>query len=776
MNVITQPSEHMGAYSAIPLRVFDTDAELSDNYKYIINILWDKVEFSGTSSANINGIVLTSLLTTTPHSFTKGDTVFVNDIDNGDEHTNYYIVRSIIDEYTIVLDILWEIPYGPNLESTVSRVIKYKLNPDLENECKLDLSNTLKDFVSQNLDDTISDLPFLGDTTRFDYDLSIGSESQYVLRFEDNRFEGGNVGFLTESFTGVTDTPFQIGDQIQVSQDIEEWPYTDNFFFGGNIGFTGTTNHNFLSGQTIQVVGQVTNPQYNGFTTIVDVPTSDSLVTSVGFGFSSPVEGGSIYGTSRPSYNGVSTIIDIVTATTGVILVVDKPFTTASGEIGGSIRFADGRITPIFNEASISDLKCYNAHINRLDYTVDSFEPYYIDPVDCTGSTFDNKISTFLTHNNPSQKYRIEPSTKSFLLTHTDTGSTSNGLGFDFYNSNNELLGKVSQQSIFYEDMYSPIGLEQLATNIGSYIQLSGVTSDPFTSYSGSVDNYSVYLSSDCGDCCECDIYFDAYYKDLTTELEILYTKQSGTLGGYNYFYGTLSGGTIETQLWYIDDITPAPDRGWYLTERGVTEFSAVTQFYAYDKANDTFCPVLTDTQQEWAAPVSSIIGLNINQGFTFILDSVRAISEKVWFEINDDCSDYEVYHLMWKDRYGSWLSYPFIYWSKDFTEVERSTYYKTEGNWNDDTYGYDPYGRGETQYFGRSRDKVTINSGWVKDYENDLIKDLLESTSVYLQDPEGRLLACILEEKSLEFKKNNQIMIYNYTMSVRLSNNEVRF
>ena len=112
MNVITQPSEHMGAYSAIPLRVFDTDAELSDNYKYIVNIIWDKVEFSGTSSANINGIVYTSLLTTTPHNFTKGDTVFVNDINNSDEHTNYYIVRSVLDDSTLVLDKLWETPYG----------------------------------------------------------------------------------------------------------------------------------------------------------------------------------------------------------------------------------------------------------------------------------------------------------------------------------------------------------------------------------------------------------------------------------------------------------------------------------------------------------------------------------------------------------------------------------------------------------------------------------------------------------------------------------------
>ncbi len=774
MNVLVQPSEHMGAYSAIPLRVSDPDAGISDNYKYIVNIIWDKVVFSGTSSANINGIIYTTLETTTPHSFSKGDTVFINDDDNGNTFTDYYIITAVLDEYNIVLDSLFETPYGPNLDSTVSRVIKYKLNPDLQGECKLDLSNTLKDFVSQNLDDTISDLPFLGDTTRFNYDLSIGSESQYVLPFVDNVFVGGNVGFLTEVFTGVTDTPFQIGDEINVAQNIEEWSYTDNYFANGNVGFTGTTTHNFLSGQTVQVVGQITNPQYNGFTTTTSATTNTSIVTNIGFGNSSPVEPGSIYGTSRPSYNGVSTIIDIITATTGVVLVTNKPFTTSTSEIGGGIRFADGRITSIFNEASVLDLRCYNAHINRLDYSVDSFEPYYIDPVDCTGSTFDNKISTFLTHNNPSQKYRIEPSTKSFLLTHTDTGSTSNGLGFDFYGSNNQLLGKVSQQSIFYEDLYSPIGIEQIATNINSYIQLSGVSSEPFSSYSGAIDYYSVYMSSDCGDCCECDILFDAYYKDMTSELGILFTKQSGTINDYNYFYGTLSGGTLEVQLWYADDALPEDDNGWYLTERGVTEISAVTQFYAFDKANDTFCPVFDG--QEWSAPFESILTQNLLQGFEFILDSVRPISEKVWFEINDDCSDYEVYHLMWKDRYGSWLSYPFIYWSKDFTEVERSTYYKTEGNWDDNTFGYDPYGRGETQYFGRSRDKVTINSGWIKDYENPLIKDLLESTSVYLQDTEGRLLACVIEDKSLEFKKNNQVMIYNYTMSVRLSNNEVRF
>ena len=90
--------------------------------------------------------------------------------------------------------------------------------------------------------------------------------------------------------------------------------------------------------------------------------------------------------------------------------------------------------------------------------------------------------------------------------------------------------------------------------------------------------------------------------------------------------------------------------------------------------------------------------------------------------------------------------------------------------------FGYESYGRGETQYFGRSRDKLTLNSGWMRDYENLQIKDLSESTSVYLQTPEGDLVGCIVEQNALELKKNNVEMVYNYTFNVRISYNEVRF
>jgi hypothetical protein len=129
----------------------------------------------------------------------------------------------------------------------------------------------------------------------------------------------------------------------------------------------------------------------------------------------------------------------------------------------------------------------------------------------------------------------------------------------------------------------------------------------------------------------------------------------------------------------------------------------------------------------------------------------------------------------MWKDKLGSWLSYPFIYLSRDSTEVERKTYYQTEGNWEDNTFGYDSYGRGEKNYFSRSRDKITLNSGWLEDQEVFLMKDLMKSSSVYVQTPDNVLIACMIEENQIQLKKSINDQIFNYTFNIRLSGNDIR-
>jgi len=647
MNILVEPNDYMAGYSAIPIRVSDADATTSEQFKYLINIIWNKVTFSSVSDAFVNGQVNTVLELDATHSFKKGETIFINDTANNNTNSGYYNITAIISNTKIAIDQLFEIPFGGNT-AIVSRVIKYKLSPDIEVEAKIDLSNTIKDFVTQNLEDT-NDI-FEGPDTLFNYDISIGSESRILWPFDDNFFVAGNIGFIYTGTTNIADVPFNIGDEIFIQQEIEAWDYFDNQFFpsfGGNIGYTGTTTHNFTTGNTIQVVGQITNPQYNGFTTVIGVPDAQSLVTNVPIGLNTPPEGGTIYGFSRPEYNGVAVITDIITGSTsfgdGVVIVTDKPFTQNTTPIGGTIRYADNRLTIINNEALATGKTAYNAHINRLDYSVAAFDPYVIQ----NRVSSLNNISTILGN---TDKYRIEQSTKSWLLVHTDGLTETSSPVYNFYDSSNNLITTQIVDNVNdYQDFYIPVGIDQLLaspnlTPVGASIPLSAATN---------IDYYNVSMS--------------------------------------------ISAGT-------------------------------------------------------------------------------ESISNDITFELNDDCSRYDIYHLLWKDRYGSWLSYPFIYVSKDFTEVERKTYYQTEGNWDNNTFGYDTYGRGEKNYFGRSRNKVLLNSGWVDEYENLLMRDLMESTAVYVQTPDNVLIAGIIEENQIELKKGISDQIFNYSFNVRLSNNEVRF
>jgi hypothetical protein len=147
-----------------------------------------------------------------------------------------------------------------------------------------------------------------------------------------------------------------------------------------------------------------------------------------------------------------------------------------------------------------------------------------------------------------------------------------------------------------------------------------------------------------------------------------------------------------------------------------------------------------------------------------------------ICFEINQDCSMYEVYHLMWKDKLGSFVSYPFIYMSRENIEVERQTYYKQEGTWNDNTFQYYDYGNGEKNFYLKSRRSYILNSGWLKEFERELILDLMQSPSVYLQTPDNRLFQCHLNETQLEIFKNINEQLFSYTFNIRVSSNEYRF
>jgi hypothetical protein len=755
-SAITQPDKYMGAYSSVPLKVFDTDYD-NDSFKYLIHICWDEVNITGEIGYIMGNDVYTKLTSSTPHNFSVGDYVFLDDTLNNNLYTGYYIVRRIINTTEFVIDLTIEEPMGSSAYTT-SRFIKYRFVPDLEGYAKLDMSNVLKDFVSQNLTGQSVDyqLKYNGEDTRFDYKLVCGSEKRFRLDFEDNLFSGGSLGFYNSSITGLTNIPFQVGDNILVQQDLYGWSYIDNTYVGSYIGFSGSTNVPFRTGTTITVVGQETHPTYNGVTIVNSIPSSKVVESQKLFISNTPVEGGVIYGVPRPEYNGVCVITEIfIDAIYGLVIITDKSFTDASPVIPGYIQFADGRLTTQPNQVTIDDLSVFNAHLNLSEYTLTEFDKYVIQD-----RNYDlNYISTIM---NDNQKYRVEPNTIGFVLLHQGDDSLSQGIGYSFYNSSNTILGNLLFTGLT-DDMYCPIGLEQISGMTGG--NNFGI---PYSSYSQDINSYCMYSADDCG--CGC-LTGTIKFKSGSGSTYTLNLTPSGVLNGRNYWDWTMSAttGNVDVRLWWVND--GLSDK-WYITPQSNTTY---TPYYAFDKDYNTDCP--GDTLA-WSVPIGSPLSGG-SSGMLFVSNpsgGITQYSNEICFELNKDCSMYEIYHIMWKDKLGSFISYPFIYVSRDNIESERKNYYRQNGSWENNSFGYKDYERGEKDFYVRSRKSIIVNSGWLYEFERDLMEDLIQSPSVYLQTPDNRLYGGRLEEKKIEVYKERNDDIFSYSFNFIFSNNEYRF
>lgn len=647
-NITLEPNNYTAAYSAVPIQVYSSNYDDFDQFKYLINLCWNiNTSLSGSTAVAypLNGDVYTRFTTTNPHKFNVGDKVLLYN-PSATTINGYYDVVRVPSTTQFVITLEPSTPINSYIFE-IGNVIKYKVDPNLTGYANIDLSNTLKDFVTQDLPVPITgyNYSYKSPNSMFEYTIYAGQETLYQLEFIDNLFSGGSVGFYNTGITTTAGVLFEVGDEVVIEQDLVAWSYTDNYFSNGYVGFTGSTQHSFLSGQSITITGQITHPYYNGQSTILSATTNGFVIDKAWQG-SSPTEAGVAYGVPRPSYNTVGTITNIVVdPVLGLCIITDIPYATSSVAISGVIRYADGRLS----EEPVKDIarnkRTYNAHIDRHLYTTTFFDNYVLQ----SGQT--NNLSTIL---NDVNNYRIEKSSIGFLLSHCQgTGSFVDGMAYVFKNSTNQTIGElVMYKPAGSTDFYSPIGLNQIAeAPFGNIIEITG----SFSGYSGSVQSYDMFAVD---------------------------------LSGMTYY------------------------------------------------------------QQ----------------------------SDAVTFELNDDCSMYELYNIMWKDSYGSFISYPFKYISRETIDTSKSSYYQTEGNWSVGSFGYNEYDRGTKDFYAKSKEVITVNSGWLYEFERELIKDLIQSPSVYLQTPDNRLYPVQLQETSLEIFKDINEQLFQYTLNCVVSYNEFRY
>jgi hypothetical protein len=107
------------------------------------------------------------------------------------------------------------------------------------------------------------------------------------------------------------------------------------------------------------------------------------------------------------------------------------------------------------------------------------------------------------------------------------------------------------------------------------------------------------------------------------------------------------------------------------------------------------------------------------------------ALSSPILYNI--DCiQTYPNVRIKWKNRYGQFDYFNFYMVSKESFQTEKRTYQPQLGTWEGSTLSYQKYDTGNQAYIVDSKQGLSVNSFWISQDYNDILKQLLVSDEIY--------------------------------------------
>ena len=87
---------------------------------------------------------------------------------------------------------------------------------------------------------------------------------------------------------------------------------------------------------------------------------------------------------------------------------------------------------------------------------------------------------------------------------------------------------------------------------------------------------------------------------------------------------------------------------------------------------------------------------------------------------------------IKWKNRFGQfdWMNFNMV--SRQSFETQRKTYQPQLGSWEASTFSYNNYDSATQAYIVDSKQGLSVNTNWLSDEYNDILKQLLVSDEIY--------------------------------------------
>ncbi len=141
---------------------------------------------------------------------------------------------------------------------------------------------------------------------------------------------------------------------------------------------------------------------------------------------------------------------------------------------------------------------------------------------------------------------------------------------------------------------------------------------------------------------------------------------------------------------------------------------------------------------QNWSSTFQALVSAGTINGGTIEVRAFKvggtAISDT--YTINVNCPDtkgFESIRLCWLNQWGAWDYYTFTKKSVRSISTKGSTYEQLAGTWNEAAYRVDSYKGGKKAFRVNATEKITMNTDFVSESENDMFEELINSPEVYI-------------------------------------------
>ena len=141
---------------------------------------------------------------------------------------------------------------------------------------------------------------------------------------------------------------------------------------------------------------------------------------------------------------------------------------------------------------------------------------------------------------------------------------------------------------------------------------------------------------------------------------------------------------------------------------------------------------------QNWSSTFNALVSAGTIQGGSIVVQAFDDSGNKIakQYTININCPNlkgYESIRLCWLNQWGAWDYYTFTQKSVRSISTKGSTYEQLAGTWNEAAYRVDSFKGGKKSFRVNATEKITMNSDFVSESENDMFEELINSPEVYI-------------------------------------------